>query len=54
MLIKLSEVMRSILSIPDSKTSNDPTREGTFDYPLYLPGTSTREFKDFLQWLHRA
>ncbi|KAJ6530281.1 hypothetical protein B0H19DRAFT_1082669 [Mycena capillaripes] len=54
MLMKLSDVMRSILSIPDNKALDDPTREGTSLYPLYLPGTNAEEFNDFLLWLYRA
>ncbi|KAJ7936584.1 hypothetical protein B0H13DRAFT_2303631 [Mycena leptocephala] len=54
MLMKLSEVMQSILSIPNRKATDVPTREGTLLYPLYLPGTNTQEFNDFLLWLYRA
>ncbi|KAJ7149102.1 hypothetical protein C8R46DRAFT_1044373 [Mycena filopes] len=54
MLTRLSEVMGSILSIPQAKALNDPTREGTENYPLFLPGTSVEEFNDFLYWLYRA
>ncbi|KAJ6470481.1 hypothetical protein C8R45DRAFT_1078494 [Mycena sanguinolenta] len=49
----LSDVMRSILAIPDGKAHDDPMREGTVDYPLYLPGTNTQEFNDFLLWMYR-
>ncbi|KAJ7496441.1 hypothetical protein FB451DRAFT_1385846 [Mycena latifolia] len=54
MLEKLSEVMKSILSIPDGKVPTDPTREGTELYPLLIPDTTVVEFDDFLQWLYRA
>jgi hypothetical protein len=54
MLEKLSTVMSLILSIPDGKEANDPTREGTLEYPLLIPGTTIVEFDDFLQWLYRA
>jgi hypothetical protein len=54
MLMKLSEVMRVILTIPDGKAHDDPTREGSRLYPLFLPGTNAEEFNDFLQWLYRA
>ncbi|KAJ7717147.1 hypothetical protein B0H16DRAFT_1898058 [Mycena metata] len=56
MLMRLSEVMGSILTIPESsgKAPDDPTREGTEHYPLLLPGTCVEEFDDFLQWLYRT
>ncbi|KAJ7023807.1 hypothetical protein C8F04DRAFT_1193114 [Mycena alexandri] len=56
MLTRLSEVMGSILTIPESggKAPDDPTREGTEHYPLLLPGTCVEEFDDFLHWLYRT
>lgn len=54
MLENLSGVMKSLLSIPDGKDPQDPTREGTELYPLFVPDTSVVEFDDFLQWIYRA
>ncbi|KAJ6593135.1 hypothetical protein B0H19DRAFT_1245939 [Mycena capillaripes] len=54
MLEEISTVMHSIFSIPDGKEDNDPTREGTEMFPLFIPGTTVVEFDDFLQWLYRA
>ncbi|KAJ7146578.1 hypothetical protein C8R44DRAFT_600290, partial [Mycena epipterygia] len=54
MLENLSGIMKSLLSIPDGKDSQDPTREGTELYPLFVPDTSVVEFDDFLQWIYRA
>jgi hypothetical protein len=51
---RLSDVLRTILSIPDGKAPDDPTREGTSLYPLFLPGTNVAEFTDFLFWLYRT
>ncbi|KAJ7707182.1 hypothetical protein B0H16DRAFT_1481646 [Mycena metata] len=54
MLKTLSSVIGDILTIPDGKEKNDPTREGTLRFPLWLPGTNASEFEDFLRWLYRA
>ncbi|KAK7029285.1 hypothetical protein R3P38DRAFT_2775847 [Favolaschia claudopus] len=54
MLQKLSEIFNSLITIPDGKEKNDPTREGTEAYPLFLPGTTVSEFDDLLQWIYRA
>ncbi|KAJ7458754.1 hypothetical protein B0H11DRAFT_2286546 [Mycena galericulata] len=53
MFEQLSGMMQSILSIPDGKPADDPTREGTEKYPLLLPGITGLEFNDFLLWLYR-
>ena len=45
--------MHSILAIPDGKAHSDPIREGTVEYPLYLPGAHTQEFNDFLLCMYR-
>ncbi|KAJ7779770.1 hypothetical protein B0H16DRAFT_1711022 [Mycena metata] len=50
MLKALSNVIGDILTIPDGKEKNDPTREGTLHFPLSLPGTNASEFEDFLCW----
>ncbi|KAK7027076.1 hypothetical protein R3P38DRAFT_2527283 [Favolaschia claudopus] len=52
MLTKLSKVTEEILTIPDNKRSDDPNREGTSLYPLFIPGTNAQEFNDFLFWLY--
>ncbi|KAK7001977.1 hypothetical protein R3P38DRAFT_3215709 [Favolaschia claudopus] len=52
MLTKLSKVTEEILTIPDNKQSDDPNREGTLLYPLFIPGTNAQEFNDFLFWLY--
>ncbi|KAK6996203.1 hypothetical protein R3P38DRAFT_3222817 [Favolaschia claudopus] len=56
MLQKLSEIFNSLITIPDGKKKDDPTREGTEAYPgpLFLPGTTVSEFDDLLQWMYRA
>ncbi|KAJ7716600.1 hypothetical protein B0H16DRAFT_1741127 [Mycena metata] len=54
MLKTLSNVIGDILTIPDGKEKNDPAREGTLRFPLWLPGTNASEFEDFLRWLYRA
>ncbi|KAK7015429.1 hypothetical protein R3P38DRAFT_2786908 [Favolaschia claudopus] len=56
MLQKLSEIFNSLITIPDGKKKDDPTREGTEAYPgpLFLPGTTVSEFDDLLQWIYRA
>ncbi|KAF8145502.1 hypothetical protein K438DRAFT_1991792 [Mycena galopus ATCC 62051] len=54
LLTKLSSIMNSILTIPDGKAPDDPTREGTLMYPLFLPGTKAEEFNDFLFWIYRT
>ncbi|KAJ7023663.1 hypothetical protein C8F04DRAFT_876358, partial [Mycena alexandri] len=48
LLLKGSEVMAALFTIPDGKASDDPNREGTEHYPLYLEGITTEEFDDFL------
>ncbi|KAF8217541.1 hypothetical protein K438DRAFT_1530080, partial [Mycena galopus ATCC 62051] len=54
LLTKLSSIMNSILTIPDGKALDDPTRERTWMYPLFLPGTKPEEFNDFLFWIYRT
>ncbi|KAJ7731988.1 hypothetical protein B0H16DRAFT_1732993 [Mycena metata] len=54
MLKTLLNVIGDILTIPDGKEKNDPTREGTLRFPLWRPGTDASEFEDFLRWLYRA
>ncbi|KAJ7857828.1 hypothetical protein B0H14DRAFT_2578188 [Mycena olivaceomarginata] len=53
MFEQLSGMMQSILSIPDGKAADDPTREGSEAYPLLLSGVTELEFNDFLLWLYR-
>ncbi|KAJ7103982.1 hypothetical protein B0H15DRAFT_766017 [Mycena belliarum] len=53
-LIKLSAVMGEIFGIPDGKEVNDPTREGSEKFPLYLEGVENQEWEDFLAWVYRA
>ncbi|KAJ7016858.1 hypothetical protein C8F04DRAFT_1340206 [Mycena alexandri] len=48
LLIKGSEAMDAVFTIPDGKASDDPNREGTELYPLYLEGIKKQEFDDFL------
>ncbi|KAJ7732947.1 hypothetical protein DFH07DRAFT_780787 [Mycena maculata] len=54
MLTKLSPDMGGILAIPDGKFDDDPTREGTEQFPLLLPGLSIQEFEDLLYWVYRV
>lgn len=53
-LIKLSAVMEEIFGIPDGKKADDPTREGSESFPLYLDGVENQEWDDFLAWVYRA
>ncbi|KAJ7140651.1 hypothetical protein C8R44DRAFT_866357 [Mycena epipterygia] len=46
--MKSSEIMEAILSIPDDKTTDDPSREGSEKYPLYIEGVMREEFDDLL------
>ncbi|KAJ7137895.1 hypothetical protein C8R44DRAFT_728089 [Mycena epipterygia] len=41
-------MMEAILSIPDGKTTDDPSREGTEKYPLHIEGVTREEFDDLL------
>jgi hypothetical protein len=54
MLEKLSPDIAGILAIPDGKSSDDPTREGSINYPLHFQGVNKQEWEDFLFWLYRA
>ncbi|KAJ7442959.1 hypothetical protein FB451DRAFT_1057155, partial [Mycena latifolia] len=47
-LLKMSEAMSAILSIPDGKSADDPTREGNKKYPFHLDGITKEEFDDLL------
>ncbi|KAJ7171623.1 hypothetical protein C8R43DRAFT_944225 [Mycena crocata] len=53
-LTRLSVAMNAVLTIPNPKPPNDPEREGTELYPLFLEGVEVQEFNDFLFFLYRT
>ncbi|KAJ7272420.1 hypothetical protein C8J57DRAFT_1225949 [Mycena rebaudengoi] len=54
MFEKLSPTIAAILAIPDGKKMDDPTREGSEKYPLFLEGMTTQAFEGFLVWVYRV
>ncbi|KAJ7769848.1 hypothetical protein B0H16DRAFT_1881722 [Mycena metata] len=55
LLLKCSEAMAAVFTIPNGKASEDPNREGRELYPLWLEGITQAEFDDFLNgFLYRV
>ncbi|KAJ7633269.1 hypothetical protein FB45DRAFT_1148931 [Roridomyces roridus] len=49
LLLKISEGLSAILTIPTNKAAEDPDREGTEQVPLLVAGLTNLEFEDFLR-----